>query len=404
MKSLIVFIKLFVMKNAPLLFLVFCLWNLTNFIEVSGQGIDMSAYDDFLNNINTHTSLDFDVTLLQRRIGSSDTIKIQAHVFQVKQQDTLFGGQLFFDLDTMWVGYNGENIILGYPKSSELIYFDPAKDPSAHIKATDLNELYVGRFFQQRDFIKAVLADSSFKVTFIDTSIENVNCLAVRVNFPYYIPDVKNEKLILSFHKKNGFYHRNIHSLTFQREVQYREWTFSNIRLDHELAIPGLASSVLATYKHVKYDTVQSELKKLTNGAFIKGGLLREDHVVSLEEDTAKLILLDFWFSSCYACIKSIGIMNQIHQKYGPGGLKVYGVNIIDVDPASERISRFIKSNPMSYPTIMLNPDLKTQVPELVYPTMMILDRDRNVIYEHKGYNDHLFEDISVVIEQFLHK
>ena len=390
------------MKNLSCLTFLICYGLLCIPTEVLCQEVDMSAYQYFLENISTHTSLEYDVTFKRKRFSSSDTLTLDAHVHQVRQHDSLFGGHVLIELDTMWAGYNGENILVGYPEFSELIYIDPVKRPNAFIRSTELNELMVGRFFEPGDFIHSVLADSSFGVSFVDTLIESVPCLGVRIKIPEFRKDFKNEVLFLTFNKQTGFYHRNVHNVEYQENNQYQEWNFSNMQLGQNQIIPKLQEPVLATYEHVQFDTLRSKIEKLKNVSFIKGRMLVEDIEISLAEDTTELILLDFWFSSCYACIKSIHVMNQLNDTFGKSGLKIYGVNIIDKDPKSERIARFLRNNPMSYPTIMVDPELKDHFPNLIYPALMILDRDRNIIFDHYGYNEHLFEDVSAFVEKIL--
>src|SRR6185369_6693545 len=62
----------------------------------------------------------------------------------------------------------------------------------------------------------------------------------------------------------------------------------------------------------------------------LKGKVFNRDTFVNLIDFKAPFTILDFWYSSCYPCIKSIPIVRHIADVYQAKGVKVYGVNMID--------------------------------------------------------------------------
>lgn len=377
---------------------------LTGFSTTYAQQSDLKAYNDFVNNIQTYSSLEYDVIFHQKLLTRKDTSSIKSHVELVRRpKDELFGGDVFIRLDTVWVGYNGDNILMGDHKNDELLFVDPISNPNALIKSTSMNELIVGRFLKFSDLVKQVLADTSLQVAIVDTTIDNINCLAVRITIPEY-DGIKNEKLLMSFNKKTGFYHKNIHSFEFQGDMQYRVWDFSNPVFGHNTIIKGLEPSSVAAYKTInKYNTDTKVKTPVKNLGFIQGRLMSNQKAVSIAQDTSRFIFLDFWYAACYPCIKSIPVINRLKKEFEGQGISFYGVNFVDIDDASkEKLERFVVTNPMEYPTILVYTPIEDELALTGYPTSIILDRYRNIVHQVTGYSPDLYEKLSGAIKKII--
>ncbi len=61
-------------------------------------------------------------------------------------------------------------------------------------------------------------------------------------------------------------------------------------------------------------------------------------------------VLLIFWASWCPTCVGEIREVNQIQNRYGPAGLKIYGVN---VEENRETILNFARGKKMDYPVLL---------------------------------------------------
>lgn len=100
------------------------------------------------------------------------------------------------------------------------------------------------------------------------------------------------------------------------------------------------------------------------------------------------LILLDFWYRSCYPCLKAMPVMESLHQKYGAQGLLVMGVNA--KDPSTSELKTFLKSRKVSYNSLM---DEKSTFAKRLsitgYPTLFLIDAaSKKVLFAQGGYSD----------------
>lgn len=105
---------------------------------------------------------------------------------------------------------------------------------------------------------------------------------------------------------------------------------------------------------------------------------------LKLSEMTGNVVLINFWASWCGPCREEMPLLNDLHKKYEPLGFTVLGVNV-EEDTGNAR--GFLKNFPVDFPILL---DTKNQVSKkynvIAMPTTVVLDRDGNVRYLHKGY------------------
>ena len=134
------------------------------------------------------------------------------------------------------------------------------------------------------------------------------------------------------------------------------------------------------------------------NGTILKSGLS-----VSLQEQPSQFTILDFWYTSCYPCIKSIPQLNEIYAKYKDKGIRLNGVNMIDdLVKSKSKLDKFQTNYPMAYESIMADNSLEQELQLSGFPTLLILDKDLKIIYEEVGFNEHLFEEVSAFLDDRL--
>ena len=77
-------------------------------------------------------------------------------------------------------------------------------------------------------------------------------------------------------------------------------------------------------------------------------------------------------------------MLNALHKKYQPLGFTVLGVN---VEEQSKNAQGFLSNTPVDFPILL---DTRNEVSRLydvvAMPTTVLVDRDGNLRYLHKGY------------------
>ena len=105
---------------------------------------------------------------------------------------------------------------------------------------------------------------------------------------------------------------------------------------------------------------------------------------LKLSEMTGNVVLINFWASWCGPCREEMPLLNALHKKYQPLGFTVLGVN---VEEDAKNARGFLKNFPVDFPVLL---DNKNQVSKkynvVAMPTTVVVDRDGNMRFLHKGY------------------
>lgn len=105
---------------------------------------------------------------------------------------------------------------------------------------------------------------------------------------------------------------------------------------------------------------------------------------IKLSEYRGQVILLNFWASWCGPCRQEMPILNQIQNRYSKLGFTVLGVN---VEEDSRQAKTMLREIPVDFPILF---DTTNKVSKLynvsAMPSTVLIDRDGNLRYLHKGY------------------
>jgi peroxiredoxin len=112
--------------------------------------------------------------------------------------------------------------------------------------------------------------------------------------------------------------------------------------------------------------------------------LLGHDTVVALSDHRGKVVYLDFWASWCDPCTKAIPAIEKLRKEFSKDDFQVLAVN---VDKSEKKAKKFLKKNPIGYPSVA---DPKGKLPRVfgleTMPTSYLIDRDGVIRYVHRGF------------------
>lgn len=105
---------------------------------------------------------------------------------------------------------------------------------------------------------------------------------------------------------------------------------------------------------------------------------------VRLSELRGQVVMINFWASWCGPCRQEMPLLDELHNRYKGLGFTVLGVN---VEEDSRKAQGLLRDIPVSFPVLF---DTENSVSELyrvnAMPTTVMVDRDGNMRYLHKGY------------------
>jgi peroxiredoxin len=110
-----------------------------------------------------------------------------------------------------------------------------------------------------------------------------------------------------------------------------------------------------------------------------------------LSEFRGEVVLINFWASWCGPCRQEMPVLSDLHDRYRALGFTVLGVN---VEEDSGKARKLLQKMPVSFPVLLDNESVVSKQYDVVaMPSTVLVDRNGNMRYLHKGYKPGL-EDV----------
>jgi len=105
---------------------------------------------------------------------------------------------------------------------------------------------------------------------------------------------------------------------------------------------------------------------------------------MKLSEFRGEVVLINFWASWCGPCRQEMPVLDELHRQYKALGFTVLGVNVEEDSSAARKL---LKEVQVSFPVLFDNESVVSKQYDVVaMPSTVLVDRDGNMRYIHKGY------------------
>jgi peroxiredoxin len=110
-----------------------------------------------------------------------------------------------------------------------------------------------------------------------------------------------------------------------------------------------------------------------------------------LSEFRGDVVMINFWATWCGPCRQEMPILSDLHERYKSLGFTVLGIN---VEEDSTDARRLLGKMPVSFPVLLDNTSsVSKQYDVVAMPSTVLVDRNGNMRYLHKGYKPGLEEE-----------
>ncbi|MCX6240765.1 MAG: redoxin domain-containing protein [Bacteroidetes bacterium] len=187
---------------------------------------------------------------------------------------------------------------------------------------------------------------------------------------------------------KYNYYFRGI--LNHDTSDQFISYAVKKIRTgDRDVGKKILLTS-LPSYFRIKTYEPEKTVPLLAKGSVAPDWKLvsLKGDTVSLKQLRGKVVLLDFFYKSCYPCRLAIPHLQEIHKKYGAQDVVVVGIDA--VDKKTDELKAMLDKEGVSYTVLLAEKDLAKKYQITGYPTVYILDRGGKVFYASSGFGESL--------------
>lgn len=217
-----------------------------------------------------------------------------------------------------------------------------------------------------------------------------------------------DSKEIVFIRQKDFIPIKSIITTTYMGLVQHSEKTLSNIKINkckHKINTKAFLKNAVQITPYIKPKrNTQKQIKNLTIGDTIPDWnnirTLNERELL-LSDLKADVILIDFWYMSCYPCLKSFPSIKKLQEKYSKKQLNIISINPYDIENKT-LLKSFAAKHKINYPILLANIETTLAFKISSYPTFILVDKSRTIQFIQKGYSDKLYETLSNQIDTLL--
>ncbi len=110
----------------------------------------------------------------------------------------------------------------------------------------------------------------------------------------------------------------------------------------------------------------------------------RSGENIKLSELRGEVVMINFWASWCAPCRQEMPLLEELYKKYSDLGFTLLAVN---VEEDSSKADILLRDIPVTFPVLFDNTNKVTKLYKVVaMPSTIIVDRDGNMRYLHRGY------------------
>ena len=110
----------------------------------------------------------------------------------------------------------------------------------------------------------------------------------------------------------------------------------------------------------------------------------RGGEAVTLSELKGQVVMINFWATWCGPCRQEMPLLEEMYARYNRMGFTLLGVN---VEEDSRGADAYLRETPVSFPILFDNDNEVSKLYDVIaMPSTVILDKEGNVRYLHKGY------------------
>ena len=121
---------------------------------------------------------------------------------------------------------------------------------------------------------------------------------------------------------------------------------------------------------------------------------------IKLSELRGQVVMLNFWASWCGPCRKEMPLLEKIHKKYKRLGFTLLGINVEENSSAAKKYLRDVK---VSFPILFDRTNKTSKLYNVnAMPTTILIDRNGNKRFLHKGYKPGYENDYKKQIKKLL--
>jgi len=362
----------------------------------------------------------FEMTRMMKYMSSKDTVLNSYKIsFKKNAADTLNAGkfhiqQFLKDEFTGEILYTGDDFVVANSKDSSAIIMSKA-EWAKDIKSRIRSHKYYSPLMNTKSLPlpnDSVLEDSSYVINFIGIeNINNASCYHIQTN---EIPDNKSAEPMKSMRTECHFWINRADMIPVQYSIAHEMVMNNDTMVQYEInKLTGYEFNNLKNDELFTLNSIPDYYKINDFVPFKRQQLLPKDTIapdwelptlndelISLSSFKGKLVLIDFFYKSCYPCMQALPGLQALHTKYQNKGLIVLGID--PYDKKEDDITTFLAKRGVTYNVLLNGKAVANEYRVSSYPTLYLVDEKGKIIYIQEGYGKDAEKTLEALIEERL--
>lgn len=362
----------------------------------------------------------YEMTKYMKFMSGNDTSKTSFHChFQKLKDDSLYASA--FHYKAFWKDkYTGDVLYTG-----EDFVRTSAKDSTATIMAKSMWAKEIKSYRHNYTFYSPLTNkksaplqhDSAFidsKHTFKFIGEEKLNgafCYHIQVN---ELPEHDSTEMMQTLREEYHYWINKEDLIPIQYSIAFdlvmstdtmyqyerivlNKYEINNLKDENILTLDAIPSY----YKTIDYAPYKSP-DPLSEGMIAPNWELTSlsDETISLDSLKGQLVLIDFFYKSCYPCMQALPGLQALNEKYKNQGLRVIGID--PYDKKEDDIVAFLAKRGVTYTVLLGGKDAAKVYHVSGYPTMYLIDKAGKIAFVQVGYGKEVDDILEEVIKKHL--
>ena len=245
-----------------------------------------------------------------------------------------------------------------------------------------------------------------------EDTINNIPCYHIKMNI---IPENDSTEMMKTLRAENNYWinkqdyipiqYTIAYDLVMNNDTMYQfeknvltKYELNNLKSETQLELSSIPSYInLEDYKPYKSPELLPKDTIAPNWSLIS----LKDKTVNLSDYKGKLVLIDFFYKSCYPCMLALPALQDLHEKYNDKSLEVIGIDPYDTKEKDD-IDNFLAKRSITYTILLGGKDVAKEYHVSGYPTMYLIDKNGKIILSQVGYGEGVEEELEKIIKENL--
>lgn len=324
-------------------------------------------------------------------VDSKDTLVSNYYIVMQRARDLGIGFQVYsFTTAGLYTLYDGERLLKGYPETGRMTEYRKGSIPRQEL-LRDLEQWDLLPRPASDHVLTNMTEDWKIKRKAVRHDMRGEDSVIILSVDRYGRGQVTGSHLECHLRKSDLLPIRCVSILDIEiLGQQYSDVTISYAAVDAEVE-KGLFSGAtlpedVMFYPPPDEPKAPPPLQPGVTAPDFTAATFRGD-TMRLSDLRGKVVLLDFFYSTCGPCMHAIPKLVALHEEFAGRGVVILGVDPFET-AETKTLQRLIEKRGVFYPVLFPPQEITLDYKVSGFPTILILGRDGVIRYTHEGYSE----------------